>query len=47
MGSVPDLITEILPFARIITAIDELVPNLFGSISGSLGVDIPEVESPE
>lgn len=44
MGSTPDLL-ELLPFVNLITAIDAMIPNLFGSIGGSLGVEVaaPEI----
>jgi len=44
MGSTPDLLS-LLPFVRLITAIDEMIPNLFGSVADSLGVEIPAEEA--
>lgn len=41
MGSMPG-IADLLPLLGLFESLDELVFNAFGSLSDSLGVEIPE-----
>lgn len=41
MGSMPGL-TDLLPLVSLMTGFDQLSLNVFGSLSDSLGVEIPE-----
>lgn len=41
MGSMPGL-TDLLPLLNILNGLDSLSLNMFGSLSDSLGVEIPD-----